>query len=176
MKNTRNIPLIAAAPWVAVALGALLLTGCSGDTSEDPSPSMSASHLASPEPSETPTVTETPAASQSPTTSQEPEPEPPAVPVRGVVSIAEAGADGSVTVGGFFNGFAEDGGACTFVLDQGSTHLEKRSGGLANMGATACGSVIFPASQVASGTATVRVDYAGASGNMTTETERVTIP
>jgi len=168
--------LVARTALVVCAVLVLSSCGMFGGDDNDPSVVTPVATVTA-APSDSPTPIEQPASS-SPTpsmASQEPQPTPDEVPIAAVISIAEEGADRSLTVGGFVNGFSEDDGTCTFVVSKGSATRTLTQLGLDNRGTTACGSVTFPASQLSTGTWTIRLDYSGSSGKFTSETTTVTI-
>lgn len=150
-----------------------LTTACSGSDGDPlPTVTVTANMTIAPSPSApgTPEPTATP--------SQEPEPTPQAFAVQPTVTIASVDPGGSITVGGFVIGVAEDDKECLFTLvsSTGGVRVTATTVGLANQGTTACGSTTLTDPRLVRGPWNVTLTYTEQGVPVTSEPVILEIP
>lgn len=163
---------------------ALLLTGCTGDSSE-PGPSEAAT-ASDPTPVATPSASSTPVEPSLPAGIPTAEPtqtsnaDPAALDATAVITLATSDpSSGGLLVGGYVNGVMEDGGDCQFIVTPTNGEaITVRTVGVENNGSTSCGSTTLDSAQTPAGSYSVALHYVDASGEYQTTSDsiEVTLP
>ncbi|WP_291378011.1 hypothetical protein [Demequina sp.] len=151
----------------------VLTTACSGSNSDPmPAQTVTATATASSEPS--PGTTSQPTVAPS----QEPEPDSESFAVQPTISFATVDPDGSITVGGFVIGVAEDDKECLFALEARSSdaRVTATTLGLTNQDTTACGSTTLADPRLSRGAWDVTLTYTTGGATVTSDPVLLEIP
>lgn len=170
MTRMRSAGFVRAQVAAGTLAAALLATGCTDNSdSSEPGPVTTVTATAYQ------TVTPSPSPSETPTDGVDPT----VAPFAAIVSIASLDVSGrEVTLAGYVQGVAEEGGTCTFVATKVGTGTEvtAETMGIENQGTTSCGSAAVSSSSFSRGSWTVELRYESPSGSANSDAVALEIP